>query len=142
LERQGDLLVKGQTLDPAEQAILDDIARQLERDKPRVSERRCPGCRRAFELLDVGGIEIDSCRICRGIWFDPGELTSMAGLKSETPAPGKVTRASRYRCPDCRSKMTEYALFHPLNLLVDRCPEGHGVYLEDRELERVFEVGR
>jgi len=36
--------------------------------------------------------------------------------------------------------MTEYVFLRPFNLLVDRCAAGHGVYLEERELERVFKI--
>ncbi len=36
--------------------------------------------------------------------------------------------------------MTEFVFANPNTLLVDRCPCGRGVYLEDRELERVFEI--
>lgn len=134
------------SLTAAERSVLNNIAQQLKSDEPRESKRHCPECDRPFQLLDVGAstgdtIEIDSCPFCRGIWFDAGELATLAGLKSESPEPDKATRPSRYPCPECQAPMTEFALFHPLNLLVDRCPAGHGVYLEDRELERVFEVG-
>jgi len=127
-------------LEPEERAILDEIDEQLKSETPRTSQRRCPECQRPLVLIEVASLQIESCPHCRGIWFDPGELTELAGLSGELPEPDKTTRPARHRCPDCQEQMTEYALFHPLNLLVDRCSQGHGVYLEDRELERVFEI--
>ncbi len=123
-----------------ERAVLKSIEEQLAGNEPGASARACPECKQPFEVVAVRDVEIDCCRGCRSIWFDPGELTALAGVKKEVPQPDLATRSSRYACPDCNEPMVEYALFDPLNLLVDRCPAGHGVYLEDRELERVFEI--
>lgn len=45
----------------------------------------CPLC--VDQTLDVthhGGIEIDICPKCRGVWLDRGELEKLAGSKSAT----------------------------------------------------------
>ncbi|REJ66152.1 MAG: hypothetical protein DWQ31_15820 [Planctomycetota bacterium] len=127
-------------LDADERALLDDLTAQIEADDPPHAARDCPECGRPFVLVRLRGVQLDCCARCRGIWFDPGELKLISEVDSEVPQTQKAMRPSRHACPDCGEVMIEYALFNPLNLLVDRCPRGHGVYLEDRELERVFQI--
>lgn len=42
--------------------------------------RRCPRCRKGMERPLVGGISVDVCRECRGIWFDDGELAKVTQI--------------------------------------------------------------
>lgn len=42
--------------------------------------RRCPRCRKGMERPLVGGISVDVCRDCRGIWFDHGELQKVTQI--------------------------------------------------------------
>ena len=42
--------------------------------------RRCPRCRKGMERPLVGGISVDVCRECRGIWFDNGELQKVTQI--------------------------------------------------------------
>lgn len=44
------------------------------------SARRCPRCRKGMERPLVGGISVDVCRDCRGIWFDNGELQKVTQI--------------------------------------------------------------
>ncbi len=44
------------------------------------SARRCPRCRKGMERPLVGGISVDVCRDCRGIWFDQGELSKVTQI--------------------------------------------------------------
>ena len=123
-----------------ERHILNQLTEQLTSGELPDSTRHCPECQRRFALANVAGIELDCCRFCRGIWFDPGELQLFSGESKEIPSDDKTSRPSRFRCPDCQTQMVEYVFINPHSLLVNRCPRGHGVYLEDRELERVFEI--
>ncbi len=127
-------------LSEEERDILRDIQEQLAQEKPTESEKACPECRRPFIIVTVHGVDIDCCRFCRGIWFDPGELQYFSHQAKEIPSDDKAHRPSRYLCPVCGTRMVEFVFVNPQTLLVDRCPNGHGVYLEDRELERVFEI--
>ena len=42
--------------------------------------RACPRCRKGMERPHVGGIAVDVCRDCRGIWFDHGELRKITDI--------------------------------------------------------------
>jgi len=119
--------------------MLGDIDRQL-RQQPPASDRVCPECERKMVMVRVGDVQVDACLRCEGVFFDPGELKSLTGLQRDVPGDRLASRLSRRLCPACRDAMTEQVFLRPFNLLVDRCPRGHGVYLEKGELKRVFEL--
>lgn len=129
----------GKSLTDQEREVLDTIAAQLTPGERVPSRRRCPECQRNMTLVRLGGVTLDACTLCRGCWFDPGELRFISGLSRDVPGEALKSRPSRYRCPVCQAEMTEHVFIKPFNLLVDQCHR-HGVYLEDRELERVFRI--
>ena len=134
------VLSAGGELTYDERRLLRDLNASLANGELPTSPRNCPECANPFALAKIQGVELDCCPKCRGMWFDPGELQVFSGQPKEIPSEDKVSRASRFHCPDCGALMTEFAFVNPHSLLVDRCPNGHGVYLEDGELERVFEI--
>ena len=141
LDREERLLFpKVDKLTHEEREILQDIDRQLALPDPVVSEKNCPECSRPFTIVTVQGMDIDCCHFCRSIWFHPGELQLFSHQSKEIPSDNLTHRDSRYLCPVCQTRMIEFVFVNPHTLLVDRCPDGHGVYLEDHELERVFEL--
>ncbi len=89
--------------------------------------------------VKIKDLEVDYCLTCKGCWFDPGELQAITGLDEDIPSEGLPSRDSKHLCPVCDTRMTEHVFLRPYNLLVDRCPIGHGVYLEQGELKRAFQ---
>ena len=63
--------------------------------------RACPRCRKALEQPLVGGITLDVCRHCRGIWFDYGELRKITeihktrGLKGDKDVTDQVRQGMK-----------------------------------------------
>lgn len=63
--------------------------------------RRCPRCRDAMDCPLVGGITLDVCRACRGVWFDNGELRKITeihktrGLKGDEVVTEQVRQGMR-----------------------------------------------
>lgn len=123
-----------------ERKVLADIRRQVADSERPTSANVCPECDRQFIIIVVQGVALEYCRICRSTWFDPGELSIFSGLSKDVPSDDLTHRASNLSCPVCRKRMDEYVYLSPYNLLVDQCNDGHGVYLQDREIERVFEI--
>jgi Zn-finger nucleic acid-binding protein len=134
------VLVDEHRLTADERRLLEDIEKQLADPHAAHSSRKCPECRGSLTIVRVQQLEIECCRRCRGMWFDPGELQVFSAQSKEIPSDDLAHRASRFACPVCGAPMIEYTFVNPNSLLVDRCPSGHGVYLEERELERVFEL--
>jgi Zn-finger nucleic acid-binding protein len=60
----------------------------------------CPLC--IDEVLDAtfhGGIEVDVCPRCRGIWLDRGELERLAGGAAAASRPPAAAEATPVRVP-------------------------------------------
>lgn len=61
------------------------------------SARRCPRCRKGMERPLVGGIAVDVCRDCRGIWFDQGELSKITEIYKNRGLQGDEMVADQVR---------------------------------------------
>jgi Zn-finger nucleic acid-binding protein len=96
----------------------------------------------AFELE---GVEIDHCIACRGTWLDEGELEQILTLAGITDAERLEEleragdgRAGRRRCPRCPRKLREVAASVEQALLLDRCPQCRGLWLDRGEMETLI----
>ncbi len=123
------------------QKILKDLSSQLEGKDLKESDKDCPECRKKMSFLQIDDTEIEVCTECGGCWFDPGELMVLSKLpEDDTRGEFFKSRCSKYECPECQQKMSEFVFLRPYNLMVDRCQHGHGVYLEKAELEHSLEL--
>jgi len=101
-------------------------------------------------VLEFQGIEIDYCYRCGGVWLDSGEL-ELIGRKAgalredllaalESRKERQSERRSSRRCPVCRRRMREVSTESDPPILVDRCPDEHGLWFERGELRSVVEA--
>jgi Zn-finger nucleic acid-binding protein len=62
---------------------------------------RCPIDGETLVMADRGGVEIDYCPKCRGVWLDRGELDKIiersVGLPAPAPAPAARPAAPLYQ---------------------------------------------
>ena len=125
-------------LSESRQHVLNEVQRLLANEDWSESKRDCPECSRQFIVLTVVDVPVDYCRTCRSFWFDAGELREVTQLLEDIPGADLAHRDSRLDCPICDEAMTEYQFARGDNLLVDQCPQRHGVYLQDQELSRAL----
>jgi len=131
---------KPKQLSKEEQMLIDSIDEQFGKDSLPISQKICPECNNLFVIISLGNIEVDTCPLCQGIWFDTGELSQISGFSQDVPGDYLKSRKSRFKCPICSTIMKECVFLRKYNLLADKCPNKHGVYLERGELERIFEI--
>ncbi len=105
---------------------------------------KCPKCKQ-IELTAhvVNEIEVDQCPTCRGVWFDEQELPKIlshsgADLKPlikgrERSDLNKVTG----QCPVDGSNLMRVLSQKDRNVVLDRCPQCLGVWLDGGELKRL-----
>ncbi|MCP4134696.1 MAG: zf-TFIIB domain-containing protein [bacterium] len=142
-----------QELPEQQKNVLETIISILETNEEPTSERVCPECQRNFFLIDIllenpnkkkraGKIEleIDGCKFCKSLWFDSEELRTVTEQSRDVPSENLASRKSTYPCPVCDAAMNQYVYKAPDNIIVDKCLNGHGVYLESGELERIFKT--
>ena len=122
---------------------------------------KCP--RDGSELETVtyeADIEVDQCPTCRGMWLDKGVLEQIQETiendysKELAVEPDHVRRAyalsrpthtGQIKCPKCAEDMTAKEYAYCSQVVVDICPEDHGMWLDAGEiqaLEQFFERAR
>src|SRR5690606_37826842 len=97
--------------------------------KVEAGAQRCPKCVTS-KLLHVerGGMTVELCPSCRGLWLDPGELTVMLELYRRLDADaGGNAGVFCLRCGDI--EMRELA-FPGTEVQLDCCPRCQGVWLD------------
>jgi PAT family beta-lactamase induction signal transducer AmpG len=108
---------------------------------------RCPKCRDDMEQLDVGGVEIDRCSSCHGLWFDEGELQKLkdrkiaAGIDIGDPSQGTVHNANdRYRCPRCGGSIIRMVDQNQPHIWYEECSVCRGSYFDAGEFRDLTTV--
>ena len=111
----------------------------------------CPKCNTALRSSIYEGVEIDKCDHCNGTWLDDGEIVKIVETKEETFDPKLVreTLALAFsgvpteeqqtivQCPKCQAGMVPINYDYSSGIILDRCPQGHGLWLDGGELEKV-----
>lgn len=112
-----------------------------------VQELVCPRCRLQMLTITFREWEVALCPRCEGTFYEEPTLDTLLRQPDlrlsylrpallpnlASPHPDEVDRA-RIVCPLCPQTMTREAYSEENPLLVDRCPDGHGIWLDDGEL--------
>lgn len=128
------------------------------------SARACPCCSATSALVArlVGGVLLDECPACSGVWLDAGAVdrlvrerqeSSLSTLRQMTPpapelkhesepaAAPSAAQASRrmyIACPDCGQLMNRVNFARNSGVILDVC-RGHGTWFDASELPRVVD---
>ena len=107
----------------------------------------CPTCHNLMIVVEQENVELDYCTNCSGVWFDEGELElmlelmglediglTMTGILS---SPEAVTTEKKRRCPVCNQKMRKATMGQESGVLIDLCPQGHGLWFDGGELHHL-----
>ena len=108
----------------------------------------CPTCHNVTIVVEQEKIELDYCTNCSGVWFDSGELELMLDLMglegSSLPiadilsSPEAKATEKKRRCPICSQKMRKTTIGREPAVLIDRCPQGHGLWFDGGELNELI----
>jgi len=108
----------------------------------------CPVCKYDMLVVEYHDIELDYCNSCKGVWFDSGELELLLksqGLEEsktffdgilnsqETASPEK-----KRNCPVCSHKMKKTAIGGQPEILIDICPDKHGLWFDGGEVAQLI----
>jgi Zn-finger nucleic acid-binding protein len=123
-------------------------------EAPAAAPRRCPRACGELRTVALGGVELDECPRCSGVWVDDATFRRLCAdrerqavlLGAPAPAPrgGAATAAARVRyapCPECRKLMNRVNFARASGVIVDVC-KAHGVWFDEDELRRVVEFVR
>lgn len=105
----------------------------------------CPVCNKPMIILELNKVEIDYCPNCSGIWLDEGELELLYSIdKSENDLrklfePTESEKEKSYKCPICNKRMLK-TMISNTDLILDKCPENHGLWFDKGELDKVLSL--
>jgi Zn-finger nucleic acid-binding protein len=111
----------------------------------------CPKCNTPLKSVTYEGVEIDKCQQCSGAWLDDGEILKIIRTKEETFDPKliketlalgftgvpKNEQQTSARCPKCQAGMEAINYDYSSGIILDRCTEGHGLWFDGEELQKV-----
>jgi Zn-finger nucleic acid-binding protein len=102
-------------------------------------QNMCPACGEPLLIFGHEGVEIDHCASCKGTWLDAGELDQLGTLSGLPPGhftealeKGGGDRDAARRCVRCGKAMRKLDVS---GVELDRCPLGHGLWFDAREIE-------
>ncbi|MDH3532486.1 MAG: MFS transporter [Gammaproteobacteria bacterium] len=102
---------------------------------------RCPKCRSDMQQIMIGGMEVDRCSACHGLWFDEGELSLLrnkdaaAALDIGDVVTGKKqNEIEHYRCPRCAGPMNRLVDPAQTHIWFERCGSCRGSFFDAGEL--------
>ncbi len=106
---------------------------------------KCPVDKSVMMVLEHRRIELDYCLKCSGVWLDSGELDLLisvlnsegANLSPGAPLSQPAGQGKR-RCPICGRKMEKVSMGESPKVLIDRCPQGDGLWFDSGELQKVI----
>ena len=108
----------------------------------------CPVCKDAMIVVEYHNIELDYCNICKGVWFDSGELELL--LKSSGLEQTKVflddilnsqeaaSSERKRNCPICGHKMKKTVIGGQSEILIDICRDKHGLWFDGGEVAQLI----
>lgn len=104
----------------------------------------CPKCGRSLEQVICGGIEVDRCLSCKGMWFDSLEAEQLKAIKgSESLDIGDPDTGSQFDkiagnidCPRCECRMIRMIDIDRYSIWYEKCSKCHGVWLDAGEFKK------
>ncbi len=112
---------------------------------------KCVRCQQQLSRVVYEEVEIDKCVSCGGIWLDDGELAKIVGATIEIFSQSLITKTlntvskgvpqsekdSVERCPKCSQEMKALNYAYQSGVVIDSCPNSHGIWVDSGELEKV-----
>jgi Zn-finger nucleic acid-binding protein len=107
----------------------------------------CPACGNALNQYRIFGMDFEGCPKCKGIWLIKDELRklknkvedgSLRWLNTEIENIEKAgVIPTRRSCVKCKDVKLVSVIFGKSSILVDWCPECHGMWLDHGEFEAI-----
>lgn len=109
---------------------------------------QCPKCTVEMQAELYEGVNVDRCPQCRGVWLGDEELRTIINTREKHFTPEQVAQIkaelkahhtdavseSQLLCPQCHAVMTKA---ESSGVLLDRCPQQDGIWLDNGELEKL-----
>jgi Zn-finger nucleic acid-binding protein len=115
----------------------------------RTTADECPGCGKTLNEYTVFSMRFEGCPACKGIWLFKDELRrlknkvehgSIRWLNDEINNIEKTSAVATTRlCAICKNVKLVSVLFGQSSIVIDWCPQCHGMWLDQGEFDSVSE---
>ncbi len=109
---------------------------------------RCLNCKSDMIVVEYNNIELDHCNDCHAVWFDSTELDLLLKslnldshnllLDDILKLPEADSSEKKRRCPICRKKMRKTTIGEHPSVLIDVCPQKHGLWFDGGEVAQLL----
>ena len=109
--------------------------------------KQCPKCQTGLQAADIGPVEVDECRECKGVWFDTDELrqakdatdTDLNWMDFEIwkHEDRFESQPSARKCPSCEKPMVSLR-YGETQVEIDYCQSCQGTWLDGGEFEKII----
>lgn len=97
----------------------------------------------------IGGVTVDICRNCGGIWFDKDELRdTLSILKKSSEDPFNEFQTTQLRdftrpfreilCPRCNTALQSFNYAYDSGIVLDHCPNCGGIWANKNAIEDIL----
>ena len=108
----------------------------------------CPKCHGAMQTVEFAGVEVDRCRLCRGLWFDEfekDELKDLDGAESldigSAEAGARMNEIDLIPCPRCGGgQMVRMVDFEQPHIWFEHCAVCGGSFFDAGEFRDLTSV--
>jgi Zn-finger nucleic acid-binding protein len=107
----------------------------------------CPACGHNLFVYSIFSMDFEGCPKCKGVWLVKDELRklknrvndgSMRWLNDEIEDMEKTSaRVTDRSCVQCKATKMVSVLFGKSSVMIDWCPQCHGVWLDKGEFEAI-----
>ena len=108
----------------------------------------CPKCASPMESVSVGGVEVDRCTSCAGMWFDAfeDETVKKAGAAKAVDTGDKTkgkaqNQTGKISCPKCNTRMIRMVDREQPHIWYESCPVCYGKFFDAGEFKDVASKG-
>jgi Zn-finger nucleic acid-binding protein len=108
---------------------------------------QCPACGNILNLYEVFSMKFEGCPKCKGVWLVKDELRklknkvedgSLRWLNDEIENIDKTSVIATQRpCVKCKTVKMVSVIFGKSSILIDWCPQCHGMWLDRGEFEAI-----
>lgn len=127
--------------------FISSLLSKFSRSKSQVVLGSCPECSSSLQAFP--GFKVAVCGQCSGFWVRPDDVNTLlttpasqlGSLLGNQVVEELTTASSAQRsCPECRQPMQNYQFDQSIELWLDACESGHGVWFDPGELDIVREA--
>lgn len=100
----------------------------------------CPKCSATMQTITFGGIDVDRCTACGGLWFDAHEKERLKAIEGSqqidlgNPSVGRANNEIRNtRCPRCTTPMVRMVDGQQPHIWYETCSVCGGSYFDAGE---------